>query len=295
MYNFRYGHELLDLTRKYDKKISEVTIEREIEMYGFTREEIMEKMKANLEVMKDSASLGLTQDIRSVGGIIGGDAKRVMDYVNSGKKTLCGDTVNKAAAMALSSSEVNASMGKICASATAGSCGIVPAAVLTAIEVYGSTEEETLNALFTASGIGIIIATNATVSGAEGGCQAECGAAAAMAAGAMVELAGGTPEQSLHAGAAALKNVLGLVCDPIAGLVEAPCAKRNSSGVINAMISADLALAGVKSVIPFDEVVEAMFEVGKALPMELRETALGGVAITKTGKELERRIFGDRK
>ena len=295
MYNFRYGHELLDLTRKYDKKISEVTIEREIEMYGFTREEIMEKMKANLEVMKDSASLGLTQDIRSVGGIIGGDAKRVMDYVNSGKKTLCGDTVNKAAAMALSSSEVNASMGKICASATAGSCGIVPAAVLTAIEVYGSTEEETLNALFTASGIGIIIATNATVSGAEGGCQAECGAAAAMAAGAMVELAGGTPEQSLHAGAAALKNVLGLVCDPIAGLVEAPCAKRNSSGVINAMISADLALAGVKSVIPFDEVVEAMFEVGKALTMELRETALGGVAITKTGKELERRIFGDRK
>lgn len=295
MYNFRYGHELLDLTKKYNKKISEITIEREIEMYGFTREEIMDKMKQNLAVMRDSATLGLTQDIRSVGGIIGGDAKRVMDYVNSGKKTLCGDTVNKAAAMALSSSEVNASMGKICASATAGSCGIVPAAVLTAIDIFGSSEEETLDALFTASGIGIIIATNATVSGAEGGCQAECGAAAAMAAGAMVELGGGTPAQSLHAGAAALKNVLGLVCDPIAGLVEAPCAKRNSSGVINAMISADLALAGVKSVIPFDEVVDAMFEVGKALPMELRETALGGVAITKTGKELERRIFGDRK
>lgn len=295
MYNFKYGYELFELTKKYNKKISEITIEREIEMYGFTREEVIDKMKANLEVMKDSATLGLTEHIRSVGGIIGGDAKKVMEYVNSGKKTLCGDVVNTAAAMALSSSEVNASMGKICASATAGSCGIVPAAILTAKEIYDSTDEEVIEALFTAAGIGVIIATNATVSGAEGGCQAECGSAAAMAAGAMVEMAGGTPAQSLHAGAAALKNVLGLVCDPIAGLVEAPCAKRNSSGVINAMISADLALAGVKSVIPFDEVVEAMFEVGKALPMELRETALGGVAITKTGKELERRIFGERK
>ena len=295
MYNFRYGHELVDLTHKFDTSISEITIERERELYGLTREEINERMMKNLEVMRESATLGLTKNIRSIRGIIGGDAKRVMDYVNSGKKTLCGPAVNKAAAMALSSSEVNASMGKICASATAGSCGIVPSAVLTAAETYDSTEEEILSALFTAAGIGIIIATNATVSGAEGGCQAECGSAAAMAAGAMVEMAGGTPEQALHAGAAALKNVLGLVCDPIAGLVEAPCAKRNSSGVINAMISADLALAGVKSVIPFDEVVEAMFEVGKALPMELRETALGGVAATKTGKELERRIFGDRR
>lgn len=295
MYNFRYGYELLELANKYDKKISEITIEREIELYGLSRDEVIEKMKRNLEVMRESATRGLTENIRSVGGIIGGDAKRVMDYVKSGKKTLCGPTVNKAAAMALSSSEVNASMGKICASATAGSCGIVPAAVLSAAETFGSTEDEILSALFTAGGVGIIIATNATVSGAEGGCQAECGAAAAMAAAAMVEMAGGSPEASLHSGAAALKNVLGLVCDPIAGLVEAPCAKRNSSGVINAMISADLALAGVKSVIPFDEVVEAMFEVGKSLPMELRETALGGVAATKTGKELERRIFGDRK
>lgn len=295
MYNFRYGHELIDLTRKHNKKISEITIEREIELYGFTREEVIEKMKLNLEVMRESATRGLTEHIRSVGGIIGGDAKRVMDYVNTGKKTLCGDTINIAAAMALSSSEVNASMGKICASATAGSCGIVPAAVFSAAKTFDSSEDEIISALFTAAGIGIIIATNATVSGAEGGCQAECGAAAAMAAGAMVEMAGGDPETSLHAGAGALKNVLGLVCDPIAGLVEAPCAKRNSSGVVNAMASADLALAGVKSVIPFDEVVEAMFEVGKSLPMELRETALGGVAATKTGKELERRIFGDRK
>lgn len=295
MYNFRYGHELIDLTRKHNKKISEITIEREIELYGFTREEVIEKMKLNLEVMRESATRGLTEHIRSVGGIIGGDAKRVMDYVNSGKTTLCGDTINIAAAMALSSSEVNASMGKICASATAGSCGIVPAAVFSAAKTFNSSEDEIISALFTAAGIGIIIATNATVSGAEGGCQAECGAAAAMAAGAMVEMAGGDPETALHAGAGALKNVLGLVCDPIAGLVEAPCAKRNSSGVVNAMASADLALAGVKSVIPFDEVVEAMFEVGKSLPMELRETALGGVAATKTGKELERRIFGDRK
>jgi len=183
-------------------------------------------------------------------------------------------------------------MGRICAAPTAGSCGIIPASIITSSEVLNSSEEDIINALFTASGIGEIIAKNATVSGAEGGCQAECGAAAAMAAAAIVELKKGTPEMSLNAASIALKNIMGLICDPIAGLVEAPCAKRNASGAVNAMLSADMALAGVKSLIPFDEVVEAMYKVGKSLPVELRETALGGIAATKTGIEIKNKIFG---
>ncbi|KNF10190.1 putative L-serine dehydratase, alpha chain [Gottschalkia purinilytica] len=288
---FRYGHELLALTEKHNKKISEIVLQRECKITGLSEQEIREKMKRSFDIMKASAKDGMEKEIKTVGGIIGGDAKRVAGYAKS-EKTLCGETVLKAAARALSCSEINASMGRICAAPTAGSCGIVPSTVTTAAEVYGSTDEEIVDALLTASGIGIIISTNATVAGAEGGCQAECGAAAAMAAAAMVEMAGGTPEMSLHAASIAIKNVMGLVCDPIAGLVEAPCAKRNASGAVNAMISADLALAGVKSIIPFDEVVDAMYEVGKALPSELRETALGGVAATETGKRIMKEIFG---
>jgi len=194
-------------------------------------------------------------------------------------------------ARAFSTSEVNASMGKICAAPTAGSSGILPAVIITAAEVLEADEKIKINALFTAAGIGRIIATHATISGAEGGCQAECGSAAAMAAGAVVEMAGGTPEQIFHAAAIALKNIMGLICDPVAGLVESPCAKRNASGAVNAFISAEQALAGIQSVIPFDEVVEAMKFVGKAIPYEFRETALGGIAATDTGKEITKRIF----
>ena len=188
---------------------------------------------------------------------------------------------------------VNASMGRICAAPTAGASGIIPATLITVAESLNIPEEALIDALFTASGIGEIIAKNATLSGAEGGCQAECGAAAAMSAAAIVEMAGGTAEMSLHAAATALKNIMGLICDPIAGLVEAPCAKRNASGSINAMLSADLALAGVESIIPFDEVVEAMYKVGKSLSFELRETALGGIAATETGKRINKQIFGE--
>lgn len=288
MYNS--GQELLTLIRDRNAKISEIVIEKECKLTGLSREEIRSKMKNNFEVMKESASLGLEKDIKSVGGIIGGDAKRVNEYRKI-KKTLCGDIINKAMARAFSCAEVNASMGRICAAPTAGSSGIIPATIITAGEVLNSTEDEIIDALFTASGIGEIIAKNATLSGAEGGCQAECGSASAMAAAAIVEMAGGTPEMSLHAAATAIKNVMGLICDPIAGLVEAPCAKRNASGTINALLSADLALAGVKSVIPFDEVVEAMYKVGKSLPHELRETALGGIAATETGIKIKERIF----
>lgn len=289
---FNHGYELLKLTEEYNAKISEIAIKRECELSGLPESELRERMKDVLEVMKNSAKKSLEEEVKSVGGIIGGDAKRIESYRKKGK-TICGDIINKAMARAFSTSEVNAAMGRICASPTAGSSGIIPAAIITVAEELGLGEDEMIDAMFASAGVGTIIASNATVSGAEGGCQAECGSAAAMAAAAIVEMAGGTPEMSLHAAATALKNVLGLICDPIAGLVEAPCAKRNASGVANAMISADLALAGVRSVVPFDEVVDAMYRVGKSLPMELRETALGGLATTETGKAINKRIFGE--
>lgn len=288
---FRYGYELLDLAKSNNKKLSQIVLERECELTGMEASEIRERLYQSFLVMKNSASEALEKEVKSVGGLIGGDAKRVKEY-SENKSSLCGSTVMLAAARALSCSEVNASMGRICAAPTAGSCGIVPATITTAAEVLGADKEMIIDGLLVAAGIGVIIQTNATVSGAEGGCQAECGAAAAMAAAGMVEMSGGTPEMSLEAASICLKNIMGLVCDPIAGLVESPCAKRNASGAVNAMISTDLALAGVTSIVPFDEVVEAMYEVGKSLPFELRETALGGIAATKTGKEIMKRIFG---
>ncbi|RKD29147.1 L-serine ammonia-lyase, iron-sulfur-dependent, subunit alpha [Thermohalobacter berrensis] len=289
MYNT--GYELLKITKEKKIKISDVVVQNECKVLEKSESEIRNKMKENLKVMIESSKQGLDGEIKSISGLIGGDAKRVNDYINTKKTTICGNTLNKAMARALSCSEINAAMGKIIAAPTAGSCGILPASIITSAEVLNLDENAMINALFTAAGIGQIIAKNATLSGAEGGCQAECGSASAMAAAAIVEMAGGTPEMSLNAAAIALKNILGLVCDPIAGLVEAPCAKRNASGTVNAMLAADLALAGVKSIIPFDEVVEAMYNVGKSLPHELRETALGGVAATKSGKEIENNIF----
>lgn len=290
MYN--NGSELLSLVHLKHLRISDIVMEKECKVSGMTREEVRKRMKVNLEVMMASAEYALHNEVKSVGGIIGGDAKKVDLYCRK-QSTICGEVVGKAMARAFSTSEVNASMGKVCAAPTAGASGIIPAVLLTVGENLGSSEDAMIDALFTASGIGEIIAKNATLSGAEGGCQAECGAAAAMAAAAVVEMAGGTAEMSLHAAATALKNIMGLICDPIAGLVEAPCAKRNASGAVNAMLSADLALAGVKSVIPFDEVVEAMYKVGKSLPFELRETALGGIAVTETGLRIKKEIFGE--
>lgn len=285
------GKELLDMVNEKGCKISDLVLDYEMKIHSLSKDDILEKMKMNLDIMVESANRGLTEEVKSVSGIIGGDAKRAYEY--SSGKTILGDTVSKAMARALSCSEVNAAMGKIVAAPTAGSCGILPSAVITAAEVLGSSEEDMIKALLTASGIGQIIVRNATVAGAEGGCQAECGSAAAMSAAAMVEMAGGTPDMSLHAAAIAIQNVLGLVCDPIAGLVEAPCSLRNSSGVLNALSSCDLALAGVRSVVPFDEVVEAMYKVGKALPHTLRETALGGMAATPTGIRLRKEIYGE--
>jgi L-serine dehydratase len=289
MYN--KAKDIIKIANEKNLKIYDIVILKEVEISEKSVDELRERMRYTLKVMMESANFGLENETKSVGGLLGGDSKKIEEYRKKGK-TICGDTVNRAMARAMSTLQVNATMGKIVAAPTAGSSGIVPAAVITAAEVLGADEEAMINALFTASGVGQVIVKNATVAGAEGGCQAETGSAAAMAAAAIVEMAGGTPEMSFHAGAIAIKNVLGLVCDPIAGLVEAPCAKRNSSGVMNALTSADLALAGVESVIPFDEVVDAMYKVGRVMPEALRETALGGLAATPTGIEIRKRVFG---
>ena len=284
------GIELLNICEEKNIPIWEYTIRCEEEESGLTRSEIIEKMRRNLNTMKESAEYGLTNETKSISGLIGGDAIKLNKYASS-ENTLTGEFMIKAMARAVSCSEVNAAMGKIVASPTAGSCGILPAAIITAGEKLNKTEDELINALFTASGIGIIIAKNATLSGAEGGCQAECGSAAAMGAAAVVEMMGGTPAMAMHAAAIVIKNVLGLICDPIAGLVEVPCAKRNIAGAVSALTTADLAMSGVTSRIPFDDTVIAMYKVGKQLPCELRETAMGGLATTPTGLKLAKEIL----
>lgn len=284
------GKELIEVCNKKNITIWEYTLGEEIEKSGLSREKVIEKMRQNLNVMISSSSYAQENNVKSISGLIGGDALKLKKYAESGN-TLTGEFMVRAMARAISSSEVNAAMGKIVACPTAGSCGILPAAILSAGEKLNKSEDELVQALFTAAGIGIIIAKNATMAGAEGGCQAECGSAAAMASAAVVEMMGGTVEQALDAAAIVIKNILGLVCDPVAGLVEVPCAKRNIAGTVSALTTADLAMCGVKSKIPFDEVVWAMYKVGKQLPSELRETALGGIAITPTGLRLKKEIF----
>lgn len=286
-----YGHELLEVCRERNISIWEYTLEEEAKATGLTSEVVFEKMRKNLQVMQASAERGLNNKISSISGLIGGDAYKLNEYAKRGK-TLTGSFIVTAMARALSSSEVNASMGKIVAAPTAGSCGIMPAVIISAGERLNSTEDEMVKGLFTATGIGIIIAKNATMSGAEGGCQAECGSAAAMASAGVVEMMGGSPEQALNAAAIVFKNILGLVCDPIAGLVEVPCAKRNAAGAVSALTTADMVMAGVVSKIPFDDTVEAMYKIGKKMSSEFKETALGGLAITETGLKLQRQVFG---
>lgn len=287
-----HGYELLEVCKERNISIWEYTLEEEAKATGLTREQVFEKMRKSLQVMQAAAERGLNNKISSVSGLIGGDAYRLNQYAKT-EKTLTGNFMVMAMARALSSSEVNAAMGKIVAAPTAGSCGIMPAVIISAGERLGLSEDEMVKGLFAATGIGIIIAKNATTAGAEGGCQAECGSAAAMASAGVVEMMGGTPDQALNAAAIVFKNILGLVCDPIAGLVEVPCAKRNAAGAVSALTTADMVMAGVVSKIPFDETVEAMYRVGKQMPAELRETALGGLAITETGLRLQRQVFGE--
>lgn len=290
----RNGAELLEICKENNFSLAEYAIQHEMESKNCTREDVIKGMEKVLHVMKEAANEGQEKKVYSVSGLIGGDAYKLRKYLNKGN-TLTGNVMVGAMARALSCSEVNASMGRIVACPTAGSCGILPAVILTVGERLELSDEELIQGLLASSAVGMIIAQNATLAGAEGGCQAECGSAAAMGAAATVEMMGGTPEMALDAGAIVLKNILGLVCDPVAGLVEVPCAKRNFAGAVSALTTADLVMAGVHSKIPFDDTVEAMYRVGKSLPAALRETALGGLAITKTGLELKEKVFGKDK
>lgn len=259
-----------------------------------SREEILEQLKNVYGVMKESSFKAIENPERYHGKIISGNAKKLFFYSES-KGTYCGHRLNMAMARALSTTEVNASMGRICAAPTAGSCGILPGTLVTVCEGEEDEYEKAIGALIVTSVVGDLIERHATLSGAEGGCQAECGAATAMAAAALVYLKNGTITQMFHGAAIAIKTILGLVCDPVAGLVEVPCSKRNAMGTMQAFVSADLALAGIQSYIPFDQVVDAMNHVGQSLPPTLRETSLGGVAITEEGKKLKREIYGKQE
>ena len=276
---------MMDACKEQNKTIYELQLDQEMEASDMTKEEIYDYLRKTYEIMKKSANAGLAEPITSMSGMTGKNAFKVNDY-SMNSKSISGSLITKAMARALSTSEVNASMGRIVAAPTAGASGILPATLVTMQDEFDYSDEEIFNALLTASAVGEIIAVNATISGAEGGCQAECGAAAAMAAAAIVELKGGSIEQIFTSASFALKNIMGLICDPVCGLVEYPCNLRNASGVVNAIISADLALAGVEALIPFDETVGAMGNVGKELPVALKETAIGGIAGTETAQRL---------
>ena len=283
--------ELFNMAEERDVPLSQIILETESALTECSYDDIYKEMERRYEVMKSSAKNALFEARKPAGGLIEGITKTHYDYTVKGD-TLSGDFINKVMARALSCSEVNASMGKICAAPTAGSCGIIPAVIISLEEALNLSKKDVLDGLLCASGIGAVITRNATVSGAEGGCQAECGVAAAMAAAAAVQMKGGTRSQCVEAVSIALMNVMGLVCDPVAGLVQVPCAQRNASQAVNAIISADMALAGMKSIIPVDQIIEAMYKVGKMLPMELKETAKGGIAHTPAGKAIFREIFG---
>ncbi|MFM9413315.1 L-serine ammonia-lyase, iron-sulfur-dependent, subunit alpha [Peptococcus simiae] len=262
--------------------LAEATLQHECEKTGTSREDYIEGLKERLAVMRQAGERARKTPLMSLSGLTGGNAYKLDQLAP--ENSYLGALPVKAMAIAVSTSEVNAKMGKIVAAPTAGAAGILPAAILVAEEALKLSEEEMIKGLLVAIAIGYIVATNATVSGAEGGCQVECGAAAAMAAAALVYLRQGDIDAVFDAASIALINIMGLVCDPVGGLVEFPCALRNAGGVMNAMSAADLALAGVESLVPFDEVVQALYAVGCSMPMQLRETAKGGVAVTPSAQ-----------
>lgn len=286
--DFRNGKELLALCRENDMRISDIMLRREITESEAEQHQALDRMRTSLEIMKKAASSSIEDPRKSMGGLIGGEAKKM--YESACK--ICGPVLSDAMAYAMSVLEVNATMGLIVAAPTAGSSGVLPGAILAVAKHENKDDDDLTAALFNASAVGYIFMRNATVAGAEGGCQAEVGAASAMAASAITEMLGGTPEMCLNAACFAISNILGMVCDPIAGLVEAPCQSRNAIGVANAFTAAQLSMAGIRHIVPFDEMVDCMLEVGRQLPRELRETALGGCACTPTGCDLSCRIFG---
>lgn len=243
---------------------------------------IRSRMAGHLTVMREAVALGLTGTAHSRSGLVGGDAARVSDATAGPLEGVAA----RAIAAALAVAEVNASMGRVVAAPTGGASGVLPGVVLTLAADRGLDDDAVIDALLAAGAIGTVIAARTNLSGAAAGCQAEIGAASAMAAGAATEMLGGTPEQAGHAASLALQGLLGLVCDPVGGLVEVPCVARNATGAAVALTGIELALAGVRFAIPFDQVAEALASVGRALPVALRETALGGLAVTAAAREL---------
>lgn len=287
---FRTLRQLVELCEQEGKPIGKLMLEEQSRESGRSEQQEFAKMADYYQIMKEAVRKGLTENTTSRSGLTGLDAQRVMRYMEANEPSV-GAAACEAMANALAVSEVNASMGRIIATPTAGSCGIIPGVFVSSQKRFGWDDERMVYGLFAAGAIGYVIANNSFVSGAEGGCQAEVGSAIGMAAGAMVELRGGTPAQAAHAVGLALKNTLGLICDPVGGLVEVPCIVRNGLGAVNALAAADMALAGVKSVIPSDEVIQVMLEVGSSMPEKHRETAKGGLAQTPTGKKIMEQLY----
>ena len=280
--------EIFERSARENIPFWEIVLQYDMEERQVSRQASMAKMLLTWQAIQDAAD-SYTGTQRSVSGLVGGDGLKMRLYARRGE-SIGGEFMDEVIVQAISMAESHACMRRIVAAPTAGSCGVVPAVLLPLCEREHYTQHELLEALYVASGIGAVIAYRASISGAAGGCQAEIGTASAMAAGALVSLRGGTNEQIGHAVAMALKNLMGLVCDPVAGLVEVPCVKRNVIGAVNAISAADMALAGIESRIPVDEVIDAMGEVGRRMPVEFRETALGGLAATPTGKAVKERM-----
>lgn len=280
--------EIFERSARENIPFWEIVLQYDMEERQVSRQASMAKMLSTWQAIQDAAD-SYTGTQRSVSGLVGGDGLKMRLYARRGE-SIGGEFMDEVIVQAISMAESNACMRRIVASPTAGSCGVVPAVLLPLCEREHYTQHELLEALYVASGIGAVIAYRASISGAAGGCQAEIGTASAMAAGALVSLRGGTNEQIGHAVAMALKNLMGLVCDPVAGLVEVPCVKRNVIGAVNAISAADMALAGIESRIPVDEVIDVMGEVGRRMPVEFRETALGGLAATPTGRRVKQQM-----
>ena len=284
--------ELVQAATESNKKISEIILADQAADMEKAPEDVYAQMEENFEVMCQAVLTGQDPDIKSTSGLTGGEGYKMLKYADNSKGGLSGTFMTRAMSRALAVSSCNAAMGRIVATPTAGSCGILPGCLVSLYEDKGYSKRDIIMSIFTAGAFGLVIAQKASIAGAQGGCQAECGSAAGMAAAALVELAGGTPKQAADACAMALANQLGLVCDPVAGLVEIPCIKRNVAGVVIAFSSADMALAGIPAAIPVDECIDAMREVGDALPCALKETAGGGLATTPTGLRLKEQVFG---
>ncbi|MBQ3552926.1 MAG: L-serine ammonia-lyase, iron-sulfur-dependent, subunit alpha [Clostridia bacterium] len=286
-YQFSTGEELILLCAEHNITMAEAMIRAEMQSSELSREDIVDEMRKNLYVMRESIDEGITSRQLTMTGQLGGDAELLTRYA---PKAIMGEHMAQVVAAALAVTEVNASMGKIVAAPTAGASGILPAVLIVCGDKKGFTDKQLIDGLFAAGAVGMIIASRASISGAEGGCQAETGTAAAMAAAALAELCGASPKIALTAAAIALKNIMGLVCDPVAGLVECPCIKRNAIGAANAVLSCDMALAGITSLIPFDEVVLAMRSVGRLMHPDLRETAKAGLAATPTALNIAKTL-----